>query len=197
MDVALVGFIGGFVFGGWRTGFLKRLIGLGFAAISLVASAYFRYPVGAIASALFPKIPSDYADLVGYTIAFPVILAGLHLTSRRLLRDVNVQGLTKEADQALGAVFGGLEAIVIVSAAIVIFDTYFRTGTGAGVLAGDASLLKQLGQAMDGSTTVKLLRDTTVPLTLAVLGPILPKDISTLLSNGLPGLPGGLPLPSS
>ena len=30
MDVLLVGWIAGFIFGGWRTGFLKRLIGIGF-----------------------------------------------------------------------------------------------------------------------------------------------------------------------
>ena len=29
MDVVLVGLIGGFIAGGWRTGFLRRLAGLG------------------------------------------------------------------------------------------------------------------------------------------------------------------------
>ena len=32
MDVLLVGFIGGYIYGGWRTGFLRRLAGLGFLA---------------------------------------------------------------------------------------------------------------------------------------------------------------------
>lgn len=48
MDVVLVGVIVGFIAGGWRTGFLERLIGLGFIALSFVASAYIRYPIGAI-----------------------------------------------------------------------------------------------------------------------------------------------------
>jgi len=31
---------------------------------------------------------------------------------------------------------------------------------------------------------------------LGVLGPLLPRDISTLIPSGLPSLPGGLPLPT-
>ena len=75
MDVLLVGFIAGLIFGGWRTGLLKRLIGIGFLIISFVVSAYLRYPIGAIAVTFFKGIPTSYANLVGYTIAFPVILS--------------------------------------------------------------------------------------------------------------------------
>ena len=40
------------------------------------------------------------------------------------------------------------------------------------------------------SYTVHLLRATTVPLVLTVLGPLLPKDITSLVPGGLPGMPG-------
>lgn len=198
MDALLVGFVGGFVYGGWRTGFLRRLLGLGFAAISIVVAAYFRYAVGAVASTFFTGIPPEYADLVGFTIAFPAILASLHLASRKLIGKVSVSGLTKETDSALGALFGALEAIVILSAAIVVFDAYFKTSS---TLVGHASsgMLAQLKGAMDASTTVKLLRGTTVPTAVAILGPILPKDLASVVSSALPsGLPGGAPggLPS-
>ena len=45
------------------------------------------------------------------------------------------------------------------------------------------------------SYTVHLLRATTVPFVLTVLGPLLPKDISSLVPGGVPGMPGipGLP----
>jgi uncharacterized membrane protein required for colicin V production len=194
VDVVLVGFIAGFVFGGWRTGFLRRLIGIGFMAVSFVVSAWFRYPVGAIASALFPSIPADYANLVGYTIAFPVILVGLHLANRFLLGRVSMGGITREADQALGALVGGVEAILILSAGIVILDTYFGTSSSIGREVG-LGALKSLTEAVNGSTTVHILRDTTVPFVLTVLGPLLPKDIRTILPGGLP-LPSGLPFPT-
>jgi uncharacterized membrane protein required for colicin V production len=202
MDVVLVGFIAAFVFGGWRSGLLMRLIGIGFALLSFVLGAYLRYPFGAIASTFSKSIPADYANLVGYAIAFPAILGILHVASRSVLGRVKVQGITKEVDAALGAVVGGIEAIVILSAAVVVLDAYFGTASTPSALTR-AGLLKDLTAAFNASTTVHLLRDTTVPIALAILGPILPTDIRTLLPNGLPlptgpngvPLPSGLPLP--
>jgi uncharacterized membrane protein required for colicin V production len=99
-------------------------------------------------------------------------------------------------DGALGAVFGGAEAILIVSAAIVIADTYLGTSSALRHTLGPG-MLKTITDALNGSTTVHLLRDTTVPVVLSILGPLLPKDISTLLPAGLPtGIPGGIPLPT-
>jgi len=195
MDVVLVGFIGGFIFGGWRTGFLRRLLGIVFIGLALVVGAYVRYPVGTIAGQLFPDIPADYAELVGYTIAFPVVLVALHLAGNLVLQQVAVRGIAREIDAGLGAVLGGIEAVLIVSAAIVILDAYFGT---SGSVARDVAPgpLRELTAALHGSTTVRMLRDTTVPVALAVLGPLLPTDVSTLLPGGLPNrLPFPIPVP--
>jgi uncharacterized membrane protein required for colicin V production len=186
LDVILVGFIVGFVYAGFRTGFLLRLLGIIFLLISFVVSAYLRYPIGAIASQFFPQIPSDYADLVGMAIAFPAILAILHIVSRAVLGKVKVHGLVAEStDKILGAILGGVEAVLILSVGIVILDTYFGTSASLGP-EFHAGVLKSVTQAVNASETVKLLRDTTVPFVLAVLGPLLPKDISTIFPAGLP-----------
>ena len=51
--------------------------------------------------------------------------------------------------------------------------------------------------SLNASATARLLRDTTIPVVLAILGPLLPKDLAPLLPGGLPiGLPGGVPIPS-
>ena len=186
MDIILVGFIAGFIYGGFRSGFLLRLLGIAFMAIAFITSAYIRYPIGAIASHFFPQVPADYADLVGMAIAFPAILVGLHLVSRAVLGKVKVHGLVAEStDKLLGAILGGVEAVLILSAGIVILDTYFGT---SGTLGAEfhAGFLKQLTEAVNSSETVKLLRATTVPFVLAVLGPLLPADISTIVPSGLP-----------
>jgi uncharacterized membrane protein required for colicin V production len=200
MDVLLVGFIGGFIFGGWRTGFLRRVLGLVFLLVSFLAGAYLRVPVGAAAAAFFPSISSDYANLVGYTIVFPVVLGALHIVSTLLIGDVRLQGISKEVDKALGAVFGGIEAVLILSVVVVILDTYFGTSSHLGQTA-DFAYLRSLTQALNSTTTVGLLRDSTVPVVLAVLGPLLPTDLQSILPAGLPsgmppGFPGGPPMPS-
>ena len=192
MDAVLVAFIAGWIFGGWRTGLLKRLIGIGFLIISFVVSAYLRYPIGAIAVTFFKGIPTSYANLVGYTIAFPVILAALHITSALLLRKVSMTGITKELDQALGALVGGIEGILIISAAIVILDAYFGTGTTLRQYSG-LGFLKSFTAAFNASTTVHILRGSVVPVVLAILGPLLPKDIKSFVPTALPK---NLPVPT-
>jgi len=188
VDVALVGFIGGMIFAGWRSGFIDRVFGIGFLALSLVVSAYFRYPVGAIASTFLPDVPKDYVNLVGYTIAFPVVLAGLHLARRFVLGKTNPTGMTKELDSALGAVFGGLEAILLISAAIVILDTYFGIHSDL-ANAFPGGLLTSFTESFNASETVKLLRGSSVPIVLAILGPFLPDDVSAILPGGIPSIP--------
>ena len=56
-DLLLLGFIAGFARGGWSTGFLRRLVGLAYIALSFVVGAYLRQPVGAIVGGIFPQIP--------------------------------------------------------------------------------------------------------------------------------------------
>ena len=88
-------------------------------------------------------------------------------------------------------VSGVIEAILIISVVVVILDTYFGP---KGILGGNPGLgfLKQLTQSLDSSTTVEILRKTTIPFVLAILGPLLPKDVTTIL----PSIPSGLPIPS-
>jgi len=195
-DVLLLGFIAAFVRGGWSTGLLRRLAGLAYMAVSFVAGAYLRQPIGAIIAGIFPQVPPPYADMVGYSVAFTVLVAGLNIVTGPLLSTVTVNRVSRKADQVLGAVLGGVEAILIISAVIVILDTYFGT---AGSLGKDPGLgfLKTLSQALDGSTIGQFLIHTTVPFVLVVLGPLLPKDVNSLVPSGLPGagLPG-LSLPT-
>ena len=201
-DVVLLLFIGGYVKGGWSTGFVRRLAGLGFMVLAFVLGAYLRQPVGNLIAGLIPQMPPEYAEMVGYSIAFTVILVGGNIATGPVLSRVAVNGVSRKLDQSLGAVFGGIEAVLIISAVIVILDTYFGTAGALGQQAG-LDFLKDISQALDSSTIGQFLIHTTVPFVLAVLGPLLPKDISTLVpTTGLPGtgIPGlgvpGLPVPT-
>jgi uncharacterized membrane protein required for colicin V production len=127
MDLILVGFVAGLTFGGWRTGFLHRLAGLAFAAIAFVAGAYLRGPFGTLIHGIFPNVPADYAELLGYAFAFPIILAVIHVVAYPFLKDKHMSGMTRELDKALGAIFGFIEGVLILSILVVIFDTYFGT----------------------------------------------------------------------
>jgi uncharacterized membrane protein required for colicin V production len=195
MDVVLVGFIVGMLFAGWRTGFIFRALGIVFIVVSIVLGAYLRYPIGAISQTFFKNIPADYANTVGYAIAFPLILGGLTILSRALFHKP-ATGMKREVDGALGAALGAVEAILIISALIVIVDTYFGTSSTIHKTAGIASITS-LASSFNASTTVHLLRDTTVPIVQGLLSPLLPTNLRSILPNGLPGVPttpNGIPI---
>lgn len=201
VDLVLLGFIAATVFGGFRSGFVRRLAGLVFMVISFVGGAYLRVPAGALVHSVFPKIPEQYAEMVGYSVAFGALLIVFNLFSSKILSRVATGGLSKMTDKILGVVFGGLESVLIISAGIVILHTYADATAGFPAFT-DLGFLHDLRVAVDESTIGKFLEDTTVPFVLLVLGPLLPKDISaivpTMIPGGMPGFPlPGIPLPGT
>jgi len=194
VDVILLGVIAGFTFGGFRTGFIRRLAGLFFFALSFILGAYLRAPIGEFIAASFKDIPKSYGEMVAYLFVFPVIIAALHIVAGPLLQRVAVNGLTRELDEVLGAVLGFVEAVLIVSAVIVILDTYFGSKS---TLPTDSGLQVLLSwrDAINDSTTAHLLQNTTVPFVLTILGPLLPGDVRSVIPVPVtvPGLPPGIP----
>ena len=192
-DLVMLGFIGVTVFGGFKSGFIRRLAGLAFLGISFVAGAYLRAPAGALVHGFFPKIPEQYAEMVGYSVAFSVLLIVFNLFSSKILSRVATGGLSEATDKVLGLAFGGLEAILILSAGIVILHTY-SDSTALGGIA-QLGFLHDLRTAVDESTIGKLLEDTTVPIVLLLLGPLLPTDIKSVVPTTIPGGLPGFPMP--
>ena len=200
MDVLLLGFIAGFIFGGYRTGLIHRLGGLGLLALSFVLGAYLRAPAGSVVADVL-RVPQAYGEMVAYIVLFPIVLVIAHVVAHPFLARQLFGGLTKEADKALGAVFGGVEAVLIVSAVMVILDTYFGPTSKIVNLPPGAGLgfLASIRNSLEGSVTASLLRGSTVPIVLAVLGPLLPHDVTSVFPGGVPtGVPGlpNLPLPT-
>jgi uncharacterized membrane protein required for colicin V production len=187
-DLVLLGIFAGLARAGWSSGFVRRLAGLIFIVVSFVLSAYLRPILGGLVNDVFPKIPSQYAEMVGYSAAFSVLVIVFNLFSRAILSRVAVQGLARRTDQLLGVVFGILEGVVLVSALIVILHTYTDPGGAGGF--GDLKILHTVRVAVDDSTIGKLLEDTTVPVVLLLLGPFLPTDIKSVVPSQIPG---GLP----
>ncbi|HYL40756.1 MAG TPA: CvpA family protein [Candidatus Binatus sp.] len=165
------------------------LVGLGFLVVSFLAGAYLRGPAGAIVHSVLPKIPEAYAEMVGYSVAFSVLLVGLNLLAKPILPRAPRHGLSRATDGALGAVLGFAEAVLIASAAIVILHS-FSTVT-AGLPSGfvETGFLKDIRTQVDDSTIGGILDRTTVPILLVVLGPILPTAIKDVVPKTIPGMP--------
>ena len=179
VDLFLLSFFGGYVFGGWRTGFIRRLASLGFLAISFIAAAYLREPVAGVIEALFPDMRPEYPGFIAFGVTFAVLLVLLNIASKPVLSRVAVGGLSRRTDQALGAGLGLVEAALLASIGIVIVTTYANDELIGGFAA--IGILPDISEALEGSTIAQFLMDTTVPLVLTVLGPLLPPDITSVI----------------
>jgi len=189
MDALLVAFVAGLTWSGWRRGLFQTVAGLAFIAISFLLGAYLSGPFGNLVNSFFPDVPADYAALLGYAFVFPAVLIVLHVVARPFLKDRKPGQLTEAANKVLGAVFGFVEGVLILSVAVVVFDAYFAGGVSGGKTPG-LNFIESFVASFNDSYTVEVLRSTTVPLVLGILGPLLPKDISSLVPGGSPTLPG-------
>jgi uncharacterized membrane protein required for colicin V production len=186
-DVVMLFTILAFMRAGWSSGLVRRVVGLLFLAVSFVAGAYLRSPVGAVVTTFLPHVPKVYAAMIGYTIASTAILLILNLLSRPLMKRVPQTGIARRTDQLLGVLFGGLEAVLILAGLIVILHTYGSTLQDLGSTFVDTGILHDIRVAVDESTIGRLLEKTAVPFVLLVLGPLLPKDITKVVPSNIPG----------
>ena len=186
-DFVMLLFILAFLRAGWNSGLIRRVLGLVFLAASFVVGAYLRFPVGGLINTVLPQIPKLYAAMLGYTVGSTAILIALNLAARPLMSRAPKVGMARRTDQAFGLVFGGVEAILILSVAIVILHTYSTTLDELGSTFVDTGILHDIRVAVDHSTIGQLLAQTGVPFVLLILGPLLPKDITTVVPENIPG----------
>jgi len=180
-------FIVGFGVAGWKSGLIRRVVGLLFLAVSFVVGAYLRFPAGAVINTFLPQIPKVYAAMLGYTVASTAILLAFNLAARPLMKRVPQTGLARRTDQLLGVAFGVLEAVLILAGLIVILHTYGSTVQELGSSFVDKGLLHDIRVAVDDSTIGQLLEKTAVPFVLLILVPLLPKDITKVVPSNIPG----------
>ena len=192
-DAVMLLFVFALTLGGWKQGLVRRLAGLAFFALSFVLGAWLQGPSGAVVHAVLPKIPQSIANVVGYSIAFSLILVVFNAFSSGILSRVGTGGWSKATNKILGAIVGFVEAVLILSAVIVILHAYAAADLAVGGVG--LGFVQDVRVAVDHSTIGKVLESTTVPLVLIVLGPLLPADLKTLVPTQFPGGIPGFPIP--
>jgi uncharacterized membrane protein required for colicin V production len=177
MDIVLGTFIVGGALTGWRSGLVFQLIGLLMLVVAFVAGAYLRGPVGAVIDAVWTTLPASYGEMLGYAVAFLFVFTIGNLIVGRLYGKFELAGVSAMADQVIGAALGGVVAALLASAAIAILDTFYGQPSQLGRTAAGIVILQYFHDGLKVSWVADILRATTVPIMLTILGPIIPKDI--------------------
>ena len=163
---------------GYAQGVVRRLLGIGAILFALILGAQLRQPVGQYLTNQWTTIAPAYSFMVGFGAVFVAAAVTLSLAIQLTYRPAPLFPKYPVLDEVLGGLLGVLEGIIILVAILLITDPYYTAAAfrdNAGF--GEFRLLRSVHEWLDPTLTVDLLRNTFVPVILAVLGFLFPQDV--------------------
>jgi uncharacterized membrane protein required for colicin V production len=169
--ILAVAFVLGFI-----QGTIRRLLGLGSILFSYLLAANIRDPLGSFFAANWHQFPSEYSYMIAFGAVFLAASIGFSLVIQGFYKHQDLFVRAKFADEVLGGLLGIVQALVIVGAGIVILDSFFRN-PALPRSDGELILVRDIYNAMTGSNTAAIFRETLIPAFNSIVGGLLPADI--------------------
>lgn len=168
---------GGFLLGFLR-GSVRQLLSIAAWFVAFLLSAHLAAPLGNWLHAELPEFSFSYTFMLSFGLLF-LLLFGLAFALIQLTGASLTLTRHEVLDELVGALFGIVVVVLIVTAALVILDTYYGLDEAS---AGDTiGWLGDIRALLDGSAIVAALRTTVIPLLGQMLAPLLPPDVRTVM----------------
>ncbi len=160
---------------GFMQGVIRRLLGTASILFSLLVATQAREPVGQFLSSNWPY-PTEYSYMIGYlaifaagSIAFTIVLQAYYKT-QRIFPD------HETVEEIVGGSLGVLQGIVFIAALILILDPFYQLN-GIPESANEFPFIRSFHEALDGSATAAIFRQSIVPSILALGGGFFPDSV--------------------
>ena len=171
---------------GYAQGVIRRLMGIGAILFSLVLGALLRPTVGGYLANEWTTIIPQYSYMVGFGAVFVASAVTLSLGIQMSYRPAPLFPKYPVLDELLGGLLGVLEGFLFLIAFLVITDPYFTMpDVKDKVGIGEFGLLRTVHGYMDPTLTADLLRNTIIPVFLAILGFVFPQDVRDTFARAL------------
>lgn len=166
---------------GFIQGTIRRLLGIASILFSFFLAAQLRQPLGDYLSANWRQFPAEYAVMLGFGLVFVlgVIVFSLLIQTRYTKAPLFEKNVV--VDEVIGGLLGILQGVLLLGAAIIVLDTYFRLGLPPS--PGELPFLRSFFEAYDGSGTAVVFRGTLIPAFLAITGPLVPDSIKLFFTG--------------
>lgn len=174
---------------GYAQGVIRRLLGIGAILFSLILGALLRPSVGGYLANEWGTIIPQYSHMVGFGAVFVAAAVTLSLGIQISYRPAPLFPKYPVLDELLGGLLGVLEGFLFLIAFLLITDPYFtlpNVQDRAGV--GEFGLLRTIHEYMDPTLVAEILRNSVIPIILALLGFIFPQDVRDAFARGLSAL---------
>ncbi len=179
IDIVLgIGFVAA-ALAGWFQGFIRQLVGLALMVAGAAAAFYLRGPVGALVKPFMSKQSPEAVDMVAAAVTFLAVVIVGNIVAGFFYKRVPFLAHRNLLDEALGAAFSVGLRVVELSIVLIILDAFYRTT--AILPASGFGLLDSINGLLKDSVIAGFLRDTTVPLILTLVGPLIPAAYRSLL----------------
>ncbi len=165
---------------GFIQGTIRRLLGLAAILFSFLLASAVRDPLGTFLASHWHQFPPQYSWMLGYLTVFAVGSIAFSLVIQGFYKSSPLFPNASFADELLGGVLGILEGLLILGALLIILSSTFAASPP--VLKSDAELpfLRDFWNALDGSGTASIFRNTLIPAFLLLFGWAVPGDVRSI-----------------
>ncbi|MDQ3870423.1 MAG: CvpA family protein [Chloroflexota bacterium] len=175
VDLVLLVILAGAFLLGFFQGAIRQLLGLLAWLISFLLAANLRDPVGDFLGRYWTFFPSGYNQMLAFGLVFIVLFVIVNILTQVRYRRAVIHSRMTVLDEIIGGLLGALLAVLIVTTAIIVLDSYYaRGGTGG---TADVAWIGQTYRALTDSRIAASLHASLIPGLLAILGPLLPPEV--------------------
>jgi uncharacterized membrane protein required for colicin V production len=182
-DLAAVLFLFGMFVLGFIQGTIRRLLGLAAIVFSFLLAGQLRDPLGAFLAENWTQFPAQYSYMLAYgmVFAFSAILSSIIIQS--FYKHQALFGDAQLLDEVLGGILGVVQGLVFIGIMIVILDSFFEL-PGIPESPNELPFLRSIHDWYDPSAIAAFYRETLIPATFALLGPLIPEEIQAVFPGG-------------
>jgi uncharacterized membrane protein required for colicin V production len=163
---------------GYAQGTVRRLLGIAAILFAIVLGAQLRQPLGQYLANEWTALSSSYSYMVAFGAVFTAAAVTLSLGIQLTYRPAPLFPKYPVLDEILGGILGVIEGIIILIAILLILDPYYTQDlVRERVGLGEFTLLRDIHKFLDASLTAEILRNSVIPVILAVVGFLFPQDV--------------------
>jgi uncharacterized membrane protein required for colicin V production len=166
---------------GYVQGTIRRLLGIASILFSLVLAAQIRGPLGDFLVSNW-TFPPEYSRMLAFGIVFVILALVFTIIIQSVYEHSPILPRFPHVDPIVGGLLGIVEAGIVIGAAILILDSYFR-GAGLEVKPTELIFLRDFHHAIDVSQTASIYRHDLIPAFFVLLGGLIPEEIRALFKH--------------
>ncbi len=177
----LVGlFIFAFFILGFVQGTIRRVLGIGATVFSFLFAANIRQPLGSFFAENWRQFPEEYSYMIAFLAVFLAAMVVFTLLIQSFYQTQPLWEKARFLDELIAGVLGVVQAILLISIAFVILDSFFQV-PGIPVSPGELSFVRDFWTALDTSQSAVVFRQSILPVFFAIFGIFIPAEIQRLV----------------